>query len=347
MENTPFQDQFTIGGRPIGGGAPCLFIAEAGVAHFGNMDLAVQLVELAADAGADVFKTQVFDVDQLIAAEMPEWRDRLCPRNLSLAQFKDLKTLCDERGMLFMATAHNESRIPWLEKLDVPAIKVGSGERGNPGFLTRLAELGRPMVVSTGMHDESDVAEALAACAKGGCDRVALLHCITAYPTPDDQVNLMAMDRLAEMFDGPVGYSDHTRDHLAILAAVARGAEVVEKHITILRDIPNAQDWKVSAGPEDLGELIANIRRLEAVLGHGRKEPGPAEQDGWVWATKSVVAVHDLAAGAVLGPEDLITKRPGSGIPANQLAAVIGRTLAKAVAADTLLQLDDLVDDPA
>jgi len=116
MENTPFQDQFTIGGRPIGGGAPCLFIAEAGVAHFGDMDLAVQLVELAADAGADVFKTQVFDVDQLIAAEMPEWRDCLRPRNLSLAQFKDLKPLCDERGMLFMATAHNESRIPWLEK---------------------------------------------------------------------------------------------------------------------------------------------------------------------------------------------------------------------------------------
>jgi len=187
----------------------------------------------------------------------------------------------------------------------------------------------------------------LAACAKGGCDRVALLHCITAYPTPDDQVNLIAMDRLAEMFDGPVGYSDHTRDHLAILAAVARGAEVVEKHIMILRDIPNAQDWKVSAGPEDLGELIANIRGLEAVLGHGRKEPGPAEQDGWVWATKSAVAVHDLAAGAVLGAEDLITKRPGSGIPANQLAAVIGRTLAKAVVADTLLQLDGLVDDPA
>jgi sialic acid synthase SpsE len=155
------------------------------------------------------------------------------------------------------------------------------------------------------------------------------------------------MDRLAEMFDGPVGYSDHTQDHLAILAAVARGAEVVEKHITILRDVPNAQDWKVSAGPEDLGELITNIRRLEAVLGHGRKEPGPAEREGQVWATKSVVAVHDLAAGTVLAAGDLITKRPGSGIPANQLATVIGRTLAKAVAADTLLQMNDLVDDPA
>ncbi|MBT4489948.1 MAG: N-acylneuraminate-9-phosphate synthase [Rhodospirillaceae bacterium] len=342
MQSAGFQDQFAIGDRQIGGGAPCLFIAEAGVAHFGDMDLAIQLVELAAEAGADVFKTQVFDVDQLIAAELMEWRDRLRPRNLSLPEFKELKTLCDERGLLFMATAHNESRIPWLEELDVPAIKVGSGERGNPGFLTRLAELGRPMLVSTGMYDERDVEEALDACAKGGCDQVALLHCITAYPTPSDQVNLMAMDRLAEIFDGPVGYSDHTEDHLAILSAVARGAEVVEKHITILRDVPNAQDWKVSAGPEDLGNLIADIRRLEAMLGHGRKEAADVEQEGRVWATKSVVATRDLPADTVLGPDDLITKRPGTGIPANQLDQMIGRTLARAVAADTLLQMDDL-----
>ena len=107
MHVETFQDHFTIGGRPIGGGAPCLFIAEAGVAHFGDMDMAVQLVELAASAGADVFKTQVFDVDELITAELPEWRDRLRPRNLSLDEFKQLRKLCDERGLLFMATAHN------------------------------------------------------------------------------------------------------------------------------------------------------------------------------------------------------------------------------------------------
>ena len=342
MGTATFQDQFSIGGRAVGGGAPCLFIAEAGVAHFGDMDMAIQLVELAASAGADVFKTQVFDVDELIAAELPDWRDRQRPRNLSLDEFKELKTLCDERGLLFMATAHNENRISWLEELDVPAIKVGSGERNNPAFLTRLAELGRPMVVSTGMYSEQDVEEALTACAKGGCERVALLHCITAYPTPAEQVNLLAMDRLAEIFEGPVGYSDHTQDHLALLAAVARGAEVVEKHITILRDVPNAQDWKVSAGPEDLGELVANVRRLEALLGHGRKEAAQAELDSQVWATKSVIAVRDLAAGTILATGDLITKRPGTGIPANQLVDVIGRTLSRALAADTLLQMDDL-----
>ena len=201
------------------------------------------------------------------------------------------------------------------------------------------------MIVSTGMYGERDVNEAWEACAKGGCDRVALLHCVTAYPTPAEQVNLMAMDRLAELFEGPVGYSDHTEDHLAILSAVARGAEVVEKHITILRNVPNAQDWKVSAGPEDLNELIADIRRLESILGHGRKEPSQAEREGQLWATKSVVAARELTAGTVLSHDDLIAKRPGTGIPANQLTDVIGRTMARSVAADTLLQRDDLMDD--
>ena len=342
MQENAFRESFEIAGRPVGGGAPCLFIAEAGVAHFGDMDLAVQLVELAASAGADVFKTQVFDVDELIAAELPEWRERLRPRNLSLPQFQELKALCDEKGLIFMATAHNESRIPWLEALEVPAIKVGSGERGNPAYLRRLAGLGKPMIVSTGMYDEDDVREALDACAAGGCDRVALLHCITAYPTPEEDVNLAAMDRLAELFEGPVGYSDHTVDHLALLSAVARGAEVVEKHITILRDVPNAQDWKVSAGPEDLARLVADVRRVERMLGDGEKVPAAAEKEGLIWATKSVVARRDLAPGVTLVAADVTTKRPGTGIPANAIDAVVGRRLRRAVKADTVLQEDDL-----
>ena len=330
MTSARFQPSFEIGGRPVGGGAPVLFIAEAGVAHFGDMGLAMQLVDLAADAGADVFKTQFFDVEAMISSEMPEWRDRLRPRNLSLDEFRTLKQRCDERGLLFMSTAHDATRIEWLAKLDVPAVKVGSGERNNPGFLRQLAELGRPMIVSTGMYREADVEEALDACQAGGCDRVALLHCVTSYPTPATDVNLQAMDRLAELFDGPVGYSDHTQDHLAVLAAVARGAEVIEKHITILRDVPNAQDWKVSAGPEDLAQ------------GHGRKEPAPSEADGQKWALKSVVAVRDLAEGETLTAADLTTKRPGTGIPANELENVVGRTLARAVAADSVLQASDL-----
>tara|TARA_A100001037_G_scaffold306237_1_gene350103 strand:- start:7022 stop:8053 length:1032 start_codon:yes stop_codon:yes gene_type:complete len=343
MPASKFKSRFRIGDREVGADAPVFVIAEAGVAHFGDMDLARQLVDLAAEAGADIFKTQVFDVDELIAESAPDWRDRLRPRNLSLPQFQELKERCDAAGLLFMATAHDASRIDWLRELDVPAVKVGSGERNNPEFLSQLAQLGKPMIVSTGMYRESDVTEALDALSNAGMDEVALLHCVTSYPTPESDVNLSAMDALQSIFPGPVGYSDHTEDHLAILSAVARGASIVEKHITILRDIPDAQDWRVSAGPDDFPGLVRDIRRIETLLGHGRKEPAPSEVDAQAWALKSVVASRDLAEGLIISREDLATKRPGTGVLSNRLPEFIGRTLARDVVADEALSFEDLV----
>ena len=337
-----FLSTFQIGSRSVGEGFPVFIIAEAGVSHFGDMELARQLVELAAAAQADAFKTQFFDVDMLIAKSAADWRDRLRPRNLTLKQARELKTMCEKLGIEFMATAHDETRIPWLEELDVPAVKVGSGERNNPAFLTRLASLKRPMIVSTGMHREQDVKESLDACAAGGCDRLALLHCVTSYPTPANEVNLKAMDRLREVFTGPVGYSDHTADGLAVLAAVARGARLVEKHITILRDVPNAQDWKVSAGPENFATLVSDIRRVEALAGHGRKEPAPCEAEGAKWALKSLVVLHDLPIGHVIRADDLYAKRPGDGIPPNHLIQLLGCRLKRAVKADAPLCWDDI-----
>jgi N-acetylneuraminate synthase/N,N'-diacetyllegionaminate synthase len=306
------------------------------------MDLAHQLVDLAAKAGADAFKTQFFDVEMLIAKGASEWRDRLRPRNLTLAQAREIKNRCDQKGLLFMSTAHDETRIPWLIELDVPAVKVGSGERNNPAFLKKLAALNKPMIVSTGMYGEPDVEEAVNACAAGGCRKLALLHCVTSYPTPVDQVNLAAMDRLKAMFPGPVGYSDHTVDGTAALAAVARGAAIIEKHITILRDVPNAHDWKVSAGPETFPQLVSEIRRVFAMIGHGRKESAPCEHEGAKWALKSLVAVKNLPGGHRLTAGDLTAKRPGGGVPPNRVDDVIGRRLTRGVEADEVLSWDTL-----
>jgi N-acetylneuraminate synthase/N,N'-diacetyllegionaminate synthase len=339
-----FKKTFKIGDRLVGPGAPVLFIAEAGVAHFGDMEMAYRLIDLAVDAGADVFKTQFFDVEAMIAASAQDWRDRLAPRNLSFEQFSELKAYCDKRGILFMSTAHDATRIPWLRDLDLPAVKVGSGERNNPAFLAELAGLGKPMIISTGMYALPDVAEALHAIAAAGCDEAALLHCVTAYPAPDEDVNLAAMARLTEIFDGPVGYSDHTPDTLAVLAAVARGARVIEKHITIDRDIPNAQDWKVAAGPENLPGLIADIRRLDVMMGHGRKERALSEQAGEAWALKSIVAARDLSVGEVIGEADLAFKRPGTGLSPNRVDEILGRALGRDIAADDFLTLDAFED---
>jgi N-acetylneuraminate synthase/N,N'-diacetyllegionaminate synthase len=244
--------------------------------------------------------------------------------------------------MQFMATAHDETRLEWLRTLDVPAIKIGSGERGNVGFIEKLAALGKPMIISTGMQTVTDVSRTLAACASGGCLNVALLHCVTAYPTPPQDVNLASMDTLRGLFDGPVGYSDHTTDFLASYAAVARGAEIIEKHITILRDVPKAQDWKVSAGPEDFPLFVADIRRIEKLIGKAEKRLVPSEMNAELWAVKSVVAARDLPKGKAIEAADLAVKRPGGGIPPYELEALFGKQLKRAVSADEKLSFDDV-----
>jgi sialic acid synthase SpsE len=337
-----FNRSFRIGDRAVGGESPALIIAEAGVAHFGDMTLALELVAMAAEAKADVFKTQFFDVEQLYAARASDWRERLRPRNMTLDEAQRVKEACVARGLMFMSTAHDSSRIPWLVELDVPAIKVGSGERNNSPFIETLARLGRPMVISTGMYTTVDVREALAACGRAGCRDVALLHCVTSYPAPESQVNLAAMDTLRDGFDGPVGYSDHTADFLAVFAAVARGAKVIEKHITILRDVPNAQDWKVSAGPDNFAKFVADIRRVESMIGDGVKEPAPCELGAISWALKSMVAVRDLPAGHRLSADDLVAKRPGDGVPPNKADLLIGGVLLRPIGADALVLPEDV-----
>jgi len=336
------KSSFQIGSCRVGGTAPCLVIAEAGVSHFGDMGLARALVDMAIEAKADVFKTQFFDIDTMIAKRAPDWRERLRPRNLTLDQFFELRDRCNAGGLMFMSTAHDASRIAWLEELDVPAVKIGSGERNNPAFLAELAKLGKPVILSTGMYAAEDVRQAVAALDSAGCSELALLHCVTSYPAPADQLNLAAMQALAEIAPVPVGYSDHTEDFLAVMAAVARGAKIIEKHITILRDVPNAQDWKVSAGPENFSQFVRDIRRVEAMIGHGRKEPAPIEIAGIAWATKSLVAARDLPAGHVLGAADLVAKRPGDGIRPDRIGELLDRTLVRAVAADDPLQPSDV-----
>jgi N,N'-diacetyllegionaminate synthase len=337
-----FRPQFAIADREIGGETPVFFIAEAGVAHFGDMKLARQLVDLAASAKADALKLQIFDVEELFSAHAQEWRDRLRPRNLSLEEVRQVQGWCADAGLIFFATAHDESRIPWLRELDVPVVKIGSGERNNPDFVRKLAALGKPMILSTGMYSVDDVKQALQASLDGGCREVALLHCVTTYPTPDEHANLRAMDVLREIFPGPVGYSDHTPDELAVLAAVARGAKIIEKHITILRDVPNAQDWKVSAGPENLAQLVSSIRRIESQLGRKSKELAPCEAPAQHWATKSLVAAHALPAGHVLSAEDIAVKRPGNGLDGGKRHLVLGKRLNRALGADDLILLEDL-----
>lgn len=330
-----FDKRFEIDGRPVGEGAPVYVIAEAGVAHFGVEDKAYRLVDLAVESGADAVKFQVFDVDALIAKSLPEWRQRLGSRQLPYDAFVRIQAYCRKRGITFFATAHDEPSLDFLASIDVPVYKVGSGEVGNWPYLRRVAGLGKPLIFSTGMYRLEQVAEALNAVADSGNRQVAVLHCVTRYPTPPQEVSLGNVALLAERFKVITGYSDHTRGYHIPLAAVALGARIIEKHISLDFDVPDAQDWKVSCGPHDLAEFVTELREVEAALGVRESGPTAGEQESLKWAGKSLVAIRDLPAGTRLNREDLVSKRPGTGIPPAQIEVLIGRKLRTALERDS------------
>lgn len=337
-----FVDRFWIGDRMVGGDAPCFVIAEAGVSHFGSLDKAFRLVDMSVTAGADAVKFQIFDVNAMIAEVSSDWRKRMSSRQLPYEDFRRIRDYCQERGILFMATAHDEPSLDYLATLDVPAYKIGSGELSNWDFLAKTARLGKPLIFSTGMYTEADIASALGAVAKTGNREVAVLHCVTRYPTPPEEVNLRAMLTIRDRFDVVAGYSDHTAGRHIPLASVALGAQILEKHITLEFDIPNAQDWKVSCGPEDLPLLVQELRDIEKSLGHGRKEPVAGELASRDWARKSLVAADTIPAGTELTAELLSAKRPGTGIPPSEIEKVLGRHTCQEVERGTLITWDQL-----
>lgn len=340
-----FAGSFEIAGRRVGAGSPCLVVAEAGVNHFGDMGAAFRLVDLAVDAGADVFKIQHFKTDVLVGQRAPEWRERLRSKELGDDQVLAIRDYCERRGIVFMCTAHDEVALEFLDRrVGVPAFKVGSGEIGNWPSLERMAARGKPILLSTGMYEIGDVEAALAAIAKGGGREVAVLHCVTAYPADPGQINLGAMASIRSVFSGPIGYSDHTEGTAVPLAAVALGATVIEKHITLVRGVPNAQDWKVSCDPGNFAKFVEDIREIEKARGGGAKVRTPCEEASLRWARKSLTAVRDIAPGVVLTEEMIIAQRPGDGLSPHRIGEIVGRRVRVAIAAGTPISLEQLDD---
>ncbi len=343
MSAGDFDRSFEIAGRPVGGGAPCYVIAEAGVAHFGDLGKAFRLVDLAVAARADCVKFQHFKADRLIGETSPEWRDRLRSRELSDADMLRVSDDARAKGLPFLCTGHEEAALDFLDRqAEVPAFKVGSGEVENWPFLADIGRRGKPVIISTGMYTIEQIAAALSVLKEVGCRRVAVLHCVTAYPVPPADVNLRVMHQIRQIFDGPVGYSDHTAGTAVPLAAVALGAEAIEKHITLDVDVPNAQDWKVSCTAETLPKFLADIREIEAALGDGQRSVSATERQSIVWARKSLTTTQVIPRGTVLTAAMLIGQRPGDGIPPARLSQVVGRTARNDIPAGTKLSLDML-----
>lgn len=333
---------FYIKERKIGDESPIFIIAEAGVAHFGSLDKAKRLVDLAVDAKADAVKFQIFKTDAMISKESEEWRNRMRTRELPFEAFREIQAYCNEKKIIFFATAHDEPSLEFLDSLDVPAYKIGSGEVSNWSFLEKAASKKKPVILSTGMYTLEDIGKALKVIEKTGNSDIAVLHCVTSYPTPPSEVNLRAMDTIRDTYGVIVGYSDHTKGFHFPLAAAALGASIIEKHITLDFNVPDAQDWKVSCGPEDFPVMVQQIRDIEAGLGSGIKIPAESERPSINWARKSLVAIEDILEGEIIDLKKIGAKRPGFGIMPSDIDKVIGKRANKKIKKDTLIKWEHL-----
>jgi N,N'-diacetyllegionaminate synthase len=330
-----------------------LIIAEAGVNHNGDMELARRLIDVAAQAGADLVKFQTFNADRLVAAHAPkadyqkqttgstETQHAMIRRlELSRAMHEELQAHCKSRAIGFFSTAFDLESIDLLLQLGLDRFKVPSGELTNLPYLRRIGSLGKPVILSTGMATLGEIEAALEVLERAGTprSRITVLHCNTEYPTPMCDVNLRAMCTIREAFDVAVGYSDHTAGIEVAIAAVALGATVIEKHFTLDRSLPGP-DHQASLEPPELVAMVAAIRNIELSMGDGIKRPSASESRNKPIARRSIVAAVPIRAGDVFSAANLAVKRPGTGLSPMLWDEVLGQTAARDFAADELIEL--------
>jgi N-acetylneuraminate synthase/N,N'-diacetyllegionaminate synthase len=343
-----------IGGRAIGAGAAVFIVAEAGVNHNGDPALARRLVDAAAECGADAVKFQTFTVDALLTQAAPKagyqvettgagesQREMLARLELGTDRLAELRDRAAKHGLIFFSAPFDEASADALAALDVALFKVPSGEITNLPLLRHVAAKGRPIILSTGMANLEEVEQAVAAIREAGDPPLAVLHCLSAYPAPAAEVNLRAMDSLATRFGCPVGFSDHTLGIEIAVAAAARGAAIIEKHLTLDKTLPGP-DHRASLDVAEFSAMVRAIRSVESALGDGVKRPMPSETDTRRVARKSLVAARALKAGQRVVAGDLASKRPGTGISPAELPRVLGLRLTRDVAADEVIPWEAL-----
>lgn len=334
---------------------PVFVIAEAGVNHNGDIAMALRLCDAARVALADAVKFQTFRAQDLVVPGAPtaDYQARetgehdqfamLRKLELSPAQHEAIKAHCEAIGIEFFSSPFSTDALDMLVGLGVRRIKLSSGELTHKALVERAAAAGLPLLVSTGMATMDEIDEALAwiASARGSLAGVTLLHCTSAYPAPDSALNLNALRSMARDLGVAIGYSDHSLGIEAPLAAVALGATVIEKHLTLDRALPGP-DHSASLEPEEFARMVAGIRRVASMLGDGVKAPTAEERDTAKVARRSVAAATDIARGAVIAEDMLVCRRPATGIAPRDLSRVIGRVAAAAIPAGTVLRWEQL-----
>ena len=325
-------------------------IAEAGVNHNGSIELAKQMIEEAARAGADYIKFQTFKPEKLVSkyAQKADYQKKTTGSQesqlqmleklaLSYDDFVELKKYCEQIGIGFLSTPFDEDSIRFLDRLDMDFWKIPSGEITNYPYLVQIAQTGRDIVLSTGMCEMDEIADAMKVLEENGAGNISLLHCNTEYPTPYEDVNLLAMNQMREVFNKQVGYSDHTVGIEVPIAAVALGAEIIEKHFTLDKNM-EGPDHKASLEPLELSQMICSIRHIEKSLGDGNKKRTASEQHNVVAVRKSIVAKCEIHKGELFTEKNLTVKRPSNGISPMKWNEIIGTRAQRDFLEDELIE---------
>jgi N,N'-diacetyllegionaminate synthase len=332
-----------------------MIIAEAGVNHNGSIEMAKKLVDVAASAGADFIKFQTFKAEKLVGKEVQKadyqkenvidddnsQYSMLKKLELSESMHHEIISYCKTAGIKFLSTAFDLDSIDFLDHLQIELFKIPSGEITNKPYLKHIASKQKPVILSTGMANKQEISDALEVLISGGITRknITVLHCSTEYPTPMENVNLKAMLDIQNEMEVQVGYSDHTLGFEVPIAAVALGAVVIEKHITLDKNLPGP-DHKASLEPDELKKMVSAIRNIElAIAGSGKKEPGNDELKNSDVVRKSIVAARKIEKDEVFSSENITVKRPGTGISPMRWDEIIGVKAKRSFNKDEIIEL--------
>lgn len=326
-------------------------IAEAGVNHNGNIEIAKRLIDEGAKAGVDAIKFQTFKAENLVTKSAKQAEYQVKNLNKETSQLQMLKKLeldynihkylsdyCKEKNVMFLSSAFDIESINLLNELGIEIFKIPSGEIENVPYLKAIAKTGKKVILSTGMSDLSDIEFALDILRSNGANDIAVLHCNTDYPTKMSDVNLNAMNTIKEAFKVEVGYSDHTNGIEVPIAAVALGAKIIEKHFTLDKNM-DGPDHKASLEPHEIKEMVDCIRNIEVALGNGIKKPTEVELKNKLVARKSIVCLNDIKEGDIYSENNLCIKRPGSGISPKEWNNIIGKKANRDYKKDELIEL--------
>jgi len=349
-------DYVVLGDSKIGYKYPAYVIAEVGVNHNGDINMALNLIKEAAKSGADCVKFQTFKAGRVVTKDAPKAQyqlkttsvdesqeDMLKKLEMSMESYKEIIACCKKHNVLFISTPYNIEDVDFLENIGVSAYKLASIHVVEPWFIRYVAKTGKPIILSTGMATLDEVDEAVKVIKEVGNDDLVLLQCTTDYPSKLENTNLRAMQTMADTFGVIVGYSDHTTNNIASIVSIGMGAKVIEKHFTLDKSLPGP-DQSTSATPEEFSRLVNDIRSAELVLGSLVKQPCSVEKANMVGMRRSIIAKCNIKHGSVITEGMLTFKRPAKGMSPSEFDSIVGLVAKKDIFIDDFIQLTDFIN---